>query len=190
MTIRLEVKAKGEKMKKTIGLIFLTSIILNASASFAWDETYFSSARARWKELDANGDVVSTYTVTYTSVNDYASCGTNCRRYTVYTVLPLTTYRVAHLGGWVMKIGTNAEDPYLSYDWDCLEADGDWAACTHTSGFLGDDNEQGYYALKYFSAISDYLNVNPSSYEIRIDFTYNSGVSGQRQFNFYYSPLT
>lgn len=180
-------------MKKAMGMMFAASIVLNASISHAAYATAFSRAVAYWMTVDENGDAEELYSSDWSTADTAETCGSNCRRYSIGTVLPVDSgtgypvYKVELLYARVYRNGTDGTDEYISFDWDFLDISGDWGDEDYCNP-NGYEHEGGrrYYARRNYS--SPYLPVDDFDYEIRINYAYTANVSGERQFNFYYTP--
>ena len=162
-------------MIKTVSSLFAVGLVMVASSvSAAYNSTSFSAAGAEWVDLD-DGAEYDTY---WTSFNSNKSCGTGCSRYgLVAFVGDSSPYKLSFLYARVKKAGT---DRYPSSDWDFRTSWGGWGGEDSSSDKIS-GRSRLYSAQKDYG--SSYLAYT-YDHEIRFDFTYADGSSGQRQFNF------
>lgn len=172
-------------MTKLITLALAAGFTLAASSASAAYATAFSRAEVTWKAQDAAG---KEYDKVWTTADFSDSCGTNCRMYTVFDVLPvnsdngLPVYKLDFTYGRLWKNGTDGTDPYYSSDFDFRNTNGTWGAEDYSNNYVSGSGRRYYGYRNYGTDLSCGYG-----HEIQFDYKYTSGFSWcQRRIQFYY----
>ena len=162
-------------MKKAVMMIAVLGCVLFAGNAFAAYATAFSRAQATWVAQDGSGN---TYTSTWTSATSQG-CGTNCRRYKVWAILPINldngqpNYKMSRTYGRLWKNGTNGTTGYYYSDFDFRNTNASWGSEDYSNDYISGSGRR-YYAYRY------YTGTNLTSTwrdEIRFDYKYTQNYS-------------